>query len=239
MDWLPTIDPWILAILIAGILLPELIRLVSSEIGARTRLREAATAPSSHLAFIALYIGARALLHSGSIASLEPHSYHGESARGVGAFPDALSILTWHGVVETQFASLHRRGPGWSRTKSFDPESADMPPQARSVAGTGRRAKNRRREGVSRVLRPSRAPSSPKRKMAMKWSFVQCAMLPKTKSAIALPPAFSSIKIGNLQPATHLGQRHPPTLILPSITTSPAVIRCAVRFSRRISRDNP
>ncbi|MGB9430880.1 MAG: metal-dependent hydrolase [Candidatus Acidiferrum sp.] len=124
MDWLPSIDPWILAILIAGILVPELFRLVTSEIGAKQNSPRGRNGAIVALALIALYIGARALLHSGSIASLEAHSYHGESARRVGAFPDALSITTWHGVVETEsFLCLAEvpSGPG----KSFDPESAE------------------------------------------------------------------------------------------------------------------
>lgn len=124
MDWLPSIDPWILAILIAGILVPELFRLVTSEIGAKQKSPRGRNGAIIALALIALYIGARALLHSGSIASLEPHSYHGESARRVGAFPDAISITTWHGVVETEsFLCLAEvpSGPG----KSFDPESAE------------------------------------------------------------------------------------------------------------------
>jgi membrane-bound metal-dependent hydrolase YbcI (DUF457 family) len=124
MDWLPSVDPWILAILIAGILVPELFHLVSSEIGAKDKAPRGRNGAIVAFAWIAVYAGARALLHSGSVASLEPHSYRGESARAVGAFPDGLSMLTWHGVVETQ--SLLCRvevpaGPG----KNFDPESAD------------------------------------------------------------------------------------------------------------------
>jgi membrane-bound metal-dependent hydrolase YbcI (DUF457 family) len=124
MDWLPNVDPWILALLVAGILIPELFRLVSSEIGAKDKSPRGRNGAIVALALIVVYIGARAVLHSGSLASIEPHSYHGESARRAAAFPDALSILTWHGVVETQ--SLMCRvevpeGPG----NTFDPESAD------------------------------------------------------------------------------------------------------------------
>lgn len=102
MDWLPSVDPWILCFIICGILVPELLRLVSSEIGAKSKTPRGRNGAIVALALIVVYTGARALLHSGSVASLEPHSYHGESGRSVGAFPDALSILTWHGIVETQ-----------------------------------------------------------------------------------------------------------------------------------------
>ncbi len=124
MDWLPNIDPWIFTLLIAGILLPELFRLVGSEIGARYKTPRGRNGAIVALTVVALYIGARAMLHSGSCAELESHSYHGESARKVGAYPDTLSILTWHGVVETQSQLCQSDvpvGPG----KSFDAERAD------------------------------------------------------------------------------------------------------------------
>jgi membrane-bound metal-dependent hydrolase YbcI (DUF457 family) len=124
MDWLPSVDAWILALLIAGILIPELLRLVSSEIGARNKTPRGRNGALVVLVLIAAYVGARAILHSSSIASLEPHSYKGESARIVGAFPDALSLITWHGVVETQSLLCQVEVPvGPART--FDPESAE------------------------------------------------------------------------------------------------------------------
>jgi len=124
MDWLPSIDPWILVLLIAGILIPELLYLVSSEIGAKHKTPRGRNGAIVALALIVVYIGARALLHSGSLASLEPHSYKGESARRVGAFPDTLSLVTWHGIVETESLLCQVEvplGPG----RSFDPESAE------------------------------------------------------------------------------------------------------------------
>jgi len=124
MDWLPNIDPWILAILIAGILVPELFRLVSSEIGVKDKAPRGRNGAIVALAAITVYVGARATLHSGSVTSLEPHSYRGESARRVGAYPDAFSILTWHGVVETQSLLCQVDVPTVSG-KSFDPETAD------------------------------------------------------------------------------------------------------------------
>jgi membrane-bound metal-dependent hydrolase YbcI (DUF457 family) len=127
-DWLPPIDPWILAILIAGILLPELVRLVTSEIGVKHKAPRGRNGAIVALSFIVLYIGARALLHSGSVASLEPHSYHGESARSVGSFPDAISIFAWHGVVETRSLLCLADVPtGMGET--FDPESAECSPK--------------------------------------------------------------------------------------------------------------
>ena len=123
LDWLPSTDPWILAILIAGILVPEFLRLVSSEIGVKDKTPRGRNGAIVALSLIAAYVGARALLHSGSVASLEPHSYRSESARRAGVFPDALSLLTWHGVVETQSLLCQVEVPA-APGRGFDPESA-------------------------------------------------------------------------------------------------------------------
>ena len=123
-DCLPSLDLWILALLAAGILVPELFHLVTSEIGVREKRPRGRNGALIALALLVAYVGARALFHAGSMALLDPHSYRGESARTVAAYPDALSLLTWHGVVETQ-SNLCQvavpAGPG----RTFDPEAAD------------------------------------------------------------------------------------------------------------------
>jgi membrane-bound metal-dependent hydrolase YbcI (DUF457 family) len=124
MDWLPTIDPWILAMLIAGILIPELMRLVTSEIGVKNKTPRGRNGAIGALSLIVLYIVARALLHAGSIALLEPHSYQRESARAAGSFPNALSIFTWRGVVETRSLLCTADVPS-GLGRNFDPESAE------------------------------------------------------------------------------------------------------------------
>jgi inner membrane protein len=123
-NWLPAIDLWILVLLVGGILVPELFRLVTSEIGAKNKAPRGRNGAIVALILLAFYVAGRAVLHSSSTALLEPRSYHDESARLVGSYPDSYSLLTWHGVVET--ASLVCQvdvpvGPG----RIFDPESAD------------------------------------------------------------------------------------------------------------------
>lgn len=122
-DWLPGIDPWILALLIAGIFVPELFQLVSSEIGAKSKSPRGRNGAIAAFALVTIYVGARAILHSNSTALLEPRTYHGESARKVGAFPNALSLITWHGVVETESMICLLDVPAGS-ARSFDPEFA-------------------------------------------------------------------------------------------------------------------
>lgn len=123
-NWLPTIDLWILVLLVGGILVPELFRLVTSEIGAKNKAPRGRNGAIVALILLAFYVAGRAALHSSSNALLEPHSYHGESARFVGSYPDPFSLLTWHGIVETESLVCQVEvpiGPG----RTFDPERAD------------------------------------------------------------------------------------------------------------------
>jgi membrane-bound metal-dependent hydrolase YbcI (DUF457 family) len=121
---LASVDLWILAILIAGIFVPELLRLITSEIGVKDKRPRGRNGAIVALALLGVYIGARAVLQSSAVASLDPHLYGGESARRVDAFPNTLSIFTWHGVVETQSLLCLVNvpaGPGGL----FDPELAN------------------------------------------------------------------------------------------------------------------
>ena len=86
-DLLPGIDAWILALLISEILVPELFRLVSSEIGARSKTPRGRNGARIALALLLVYVSGRALLHTSAAAELDAHAYKGESPRLVGAFP--------------------------------------------------------------------------------------------------------------------------------------------------------
>ena len=123
-DSLPPIDLWILVLLLAGILVPELFRLVTSEIGAKDKRPRGQIGALVALAGMALYIGGRLLLHNSSVMMLDPHSYRGESARSVAAYPDTVSLFTWHGLVETQSQLCQLPVPVLSE-KAFDPGAAD------------------------------------------------------------------------------------------------------------------
>jgi inner membrane protein len=123
-NWLPSIDLWIIVLLLGGILVPELFRLVTSEIGAKSKAPRGRNGAVVALVLLAFYVAGRAVLHSSSNALLEPRSYHGESSRSIGSFPDSFSPFTWHGVVETESLLCQAEvpvGPG----RIFDPESAE------------------------------------------------------------------------------------------------------------------
>ena len=122
-DWLPRIDPWILTILIVAIALPELFHLVGSEIGAKAKKPRGQTGAIIGLALVLLYVGARATLHSNVIALMESRTFHGETPRRASAFPESLSPLTWHGVVETETA-LNQLDVDAASPNNFDPDAS-------------------------------------------------------------------------------------------------------------------
>jgi membrane-bound metal-dependent hydrolase YbcI (DUF457 family) len=62
-DWLPTIDPWILALLMGGIFVPELLRLITSEIGVKDKSPRGRRGALVALTVILMYVGARAILY--------------------------------------------------------------------------------------------------------------------------------------------------------------------------------
>ena len=121
-DWLTFVDPVILVILMAATLLPELFHLVSDEIGAKDKGPRGKVAAIVALMVIALYIGARATLHSGAVAILDSRTYHGELPRRVAAFPVSMSPFTWNSIVETESA-LHEITVSVAQSSSFNPDA--------------------------------------------------------------------------------------------------------------------
>jgi membrane-bound metal-dependent hydrolase YbcI (DUF457 family) len=122
-DWTLPLDPWILTILILAVAVPELLHLVSSEIGAKSKKPRGRTGALIGLALLAAYLGARAMLHSNAVALMESRAFHGESARRIVAFPEALSLVTWHGIAETESA-LDQIDVNLAATASFDPDTS-------------------------------------------------------------------------------------------------------------------
>ena len=123
LDWLPSLDLWILAILLAGILLRLLAGLVTEEIGARRKGPRGRIGAFLTLVALVLYLGLRFTLHGDAIAALESRTYRGELPHKVAAFAESNSPFHWRGIVETERA-LHDVevpvGPG----ADFDPSSA-------------------------------------------------------------------------------------------------------------------
>lgn len=122
-DWLPSIDPWILTILIGAIAIPELLGLVGTEIGAKTKKPRGQTGALIGLALMLVYVGGRATLHSTVTALLGSRAFHGETSRRVWAYPEPLSAFLWHGVVETESA-LDQINVNVIAVSDFDPDSS-------------------------------------------------------------------------------------------------------------------
>jgi hypothetical protein len=101
---LSNVDPWVLALLALGLLLPELFRLVSEEIGERGKGPRGQRAAVATLLLLLIYVGARAGLHSRAVDELYSREYRGAAPLEVGAFPSALSPFAWRGVVSTDNA---------------------------------------------------------------------------------------------------------------------------------------
>lgn len=101
LDTLPQIDPWILAVIFLGLLLPALFRLVSEEIGERKKKKSVSKGALAACIVIALYVGARGMLHERAVQTLFSHDYHGAAPLVAGVFPDSPSPFLWRGMVET------------------------------------------------------------------------------------------------------------------------------------------
>ena len=123
LDWVAHADLWILAIFLAGVLLPLLSGLVTEEIGSRSKAPRGRLGASIAFAALFLYLVVRFVYHGNAIAALESRTYRGENPRRVAAFAEPGTPFLWHGVVETDRA-LHDVevpvGPG----TEFDPGSA-------------------------------------------------------------------------------------------------------------------
>ncbi len=124
-DLADSVDAWILFFLLAGLLLPELFRLVLEEIGSKPKRGGRQRGAIVGLIFVALFIAGRAFAHERAIALLDAREYRGQAPLAVAAFPRPSNPLMWSGVVETDNALFKLDvplGPGLV----FDPDFAEV-----------------------------------------------------------------------------------------------------------------
>jgi hypothetical protein len=114
------LDPWILIALIGGLLLPQLLRLVSEEIGDRKKRVRGRTAAIVTLALLAVYLCGRATLHSEAVDLLLSREYRGQAPLAAGAFPSS-SPFDWRGVVITD-NTIEEIDVGLEPGARFDPD---------------------------------------------------------------------------------------------------------------------
>jgi inner membrane protein len=103
LDTTNVVDLWLWAALLAGIAGPFLSRLVGMEISPGRRRPEYPGRGFAvfALAFVLVYNGGRAALHSRAAAELDARVYRGAAPLRVAALPDAANPLRWRGLVET------------------------------------------------------------------------------------------------------------------------------------------
>jgi len=123
LDLDATIDPWLLIILLMGLLLPELFRLVTQEIGAKTKAHPGMRGAIIALVIAAMYLGGRALAHEHAVVLLDSRAYREQTPLTVAAFPQSSSPLFWSGVVGTDSLIAEVEVP-LSPGATFDPEAA-------------------------------------------------------------------------------------------------------------------
>lgn len=121
-DLVGSVDWWVFFFLLAGLLIPELFRLVHEEIGSKPKRNGRQRGALIALALAALLVAGRAVAHERAVALLDARTYRGQTPLAVAAFPTASNPLRWYGVVETDSAIVNvdvPLGPG----RAFDPEA--------------------------------------------------------------------------------------------------------------------
>jgi membrane-bound metal-dependent hydrolase YbcI (DUF457 family) len=113
-------DPWILVLLIAGLLIPQLFALVREEIGSRKK-RSGSGAAVAVLLLLAAYLGARAYFHGRALDLLLSSEYHGRVALSAGAFPSSANPLDWRGIVSTD-TTLEELDVNLASASDFNPD---------------------------------------------------------------------------------------------------------------------
>lgn len=119
-----SVDSWILFFLLAGLLIPELFRLVLEEIGSKPQHHSRQRGAIFGLALVALVIAGRTFTHQRAIALLDSRNYRGQTPLDVAAFPKPSNPILWFGVVETDNAIFNLDVPA-GPAGEFDPELSD------------------------------------------------------------------------------------------------------------------
>ena len=123
-DIADSVDAWIIFILLASLLLPELFRLIHEEIGSKSKRQRGQRGAIAGLILVALLVAGRGFAHQRAVALLDSREYRAQVPLVVAAFPKPSNPLAWRGVVETDNALFNVEvpiGPGIA----FDPDLAD------------------------------------------------------------------------------------------------------------------
>jgi inner membrane protein len=102
------VEPIILLLLVAGLLLPALFSLINDEIGVRRKGPQGRLAATLALAGVVALWGVRDYEHRRAVNALEARVYEGAEPMRASAYPSWINPFRWYGVVETQnfFATM-------------------------------------------------------------------------------------------------------------------------------------
>ena len=102
------VEPTILILLVAGLLLPALFSLINDEIGVRRKGPQGRLAATLALAGVVSVWGVRDYEHRRAVNALEARVYEGAEPIRASAYPSWINPFRWYGVVETRnfFATM-------------------------------------------------------------------------------------------------------------------------------------
>jgi inner membrane protein len=102
------LEPVILVLLVAGLVVPTLFSLINSEIGARSKGPHGALAATVALVGVLAVWGVRDYEHRRAVNALQARVYDGADPIRASAYPYWINPFKWYGVVETQdfFATM-------------------------------------------------------------------------------------------------------------------------------------
>ncbi len=101
-DTVSIVEPFMLGVLILGLVLPSLFGLIHEEIGARPPQFRGRVGAIVALAAVVLMWGVRDFYHRRAVSALEARIYQGADPVRVSAYPYPWNPFVWHGVVETR-----------------------------------------------------------------------------------------------------------------------------------------
>ena len=102
------VEPVILVLLVAGLVLPAFFSLINDEIGVRPKSSQGSLAATLALLGMLALWGVRDYEHRRAVNALQARIYDGADPIRVSAYPSWLNPFRWYGVVETQdfFATM-------------------------------------------------------------------------------------------------------------------------------------
>lgn len=100
-DIVSIVEPLILIALVAGLVLPAFLGLISDEIGERRRGPRGRGAAITALLCVVVIWGVRDYQHRRAVSAMNSFIYHGAQPTRVAAYPYMIDPFRWHGVVES------------------------------------------------------------------------------------------------------------------------------------------